>query len=125
MQYTTPKNKKILLVDDDLAILDAMSIMLEDEGYEVEVSSDGNPEKNIEKFAPDLILLDIWMSGIDGRTICKTLKTKKETKHIPIIMVSANKDAEKISQDAGANGFLSKPFEMKELFSIITEHTSS
>lgn len=124
MQKTITRNKKILVVDDDLAILDALTIMLEDEGYEVEVSHDGKTEARVEKFAPDLILLDIWMSGVDGRTICKALKAKKTTKHIPIILVSANKDAKKISQDVGANGYLSKPFEMKELFSIITEHTA-
>lgn len=121
MQHT---KKKILVVDDDLAILDVLTIMLEDEGYEVEVSHDGKTEESVEKFAPDLILLDIWMSGVDGRIICKALKSKKTTKHIPVIMVSANKNVKKISQDAGADGFLSKPFEMKELFSIITEHTA-
>jgi DNA-binding response OmpR family regulator len=59
------------------------------------------------------------MSGVDGRDICKQLKSKKQTKNIPIIMISANKDTEKIAKNAGADGFIAKPFEMKELLTTV------
>ena len=53
---------------------------------------------------------------------CKNLKSKKLTKHIPIIMVSANKDTEKIAKEVGADDFLTKPFEMDELLAKIATH---
>src|SRR5918911_300930 len=94
--------KKILIADDDPAILDALQMMLEDEGYEVTTTVDGETVCKMEKEYPDLLLLDIWMSGMDGRDICKQLKKNHLTKSIPVIMFSANKDTEKIAREAGA-----------------------
>lgn len=111
----TLKKKKILIADDDPAILEAMQMMLEDAGYEVVTTVDGETVYKMEKEFPDLLLLDIWMSGQDGRNICKFLKGQDLTKDIPIIMVSANRDTEQIAKDAGADDFLAKPFEMMEL----------
>ena len=59
---------------------------------------------------PDLLLLDIWMSGTDGLDICKQLKQNTATQHIPIVLLSASREIEKSALDAGANDFLSKPF---------------
>jgi len=56
----------------------------------VVILGNGETVANIHEFAPDLLLLDIWMSGVDGRDICKKLKNQPKTQHIPIIMVSAN-----------------------------------
>jgi CheY-like chemotaxis protein len=73
---------------------------------------------------PDLLLLDIWMSGLDGREICKALKLQDHTKHIPIILVSANRDTEQIAHDAGADDFLNKPFDMDDLLRKVAERVS-
>src|ERR1700754_2209927 len=107
-------NKKILISDDDPAILDVISIILEDAGYEVYTSSSGeiDPEAGL---IPDLFLLDIWMDGKDGRDTCKHLKSHQLTSHIPVIIVSANRDIEKITIESGAEAFLAKPFEMNDL----------
>ena len=107
--------RKILVADDDPAILEVISLILEDAGYEVKTTVDGQTVQLAQEYVPDLILLDLWMSGMDGRNICKNLKDDKSTKHIPIIMISANKDTEKIAKEAGANDFLAKPFDMKDL----------
>ncbi len=107
--------KKILVADDDSAIVDAVKMILEDENYEVTTTSNGETVRKVHGVLPDLILLDIWMSGVDGRDVCKYLKSQNNTKHIPIVMVSANKDTEKIAMDAGADDFLAKPFEISEL----------
>lgn len=109
------RKKKVMIVDDDIAILDALSIMLEDAGYEVETTIDGSKLLQKSQNLPDVVLLDIWMSGVNGRDICKRLKTFVNTKDIPVIMISANKDTEKISKESGADDFLTKPFEMKDL----------
>jgi DNA-binding response OmpR family regulator len=115
--------KKILVADDDPAILEVITYILEDEGYEVKTTADGQTEKLAHEYLPDLILLDIWMSGMDGRNICRILKSQKSTMHIPIVMVSANRDAEKISIEVGADDFIAKPFEMEEMLIKVKQYT--
>lgn len=114
---------KILVVDDDLDILVVMEILLNMKGYEVEVTPKW--EHAIDKiriFKPDLILLDVLISGNDGRTICKKLKAEEDTKHIPIIMFSAHPSAEATISEYGANDFIAKPFDVNELMEKIKKH---
>jgi DNA-binding response OmpR family regulator len=108
---------KILIIDDDKDILDALGEMLELSGYEVETceKDGGYIDKRIEIFKPQLILLDVLLSGHDGRHICRRLKSQDKTKDIPIIMISAHPDAEKSALEAGANAFLPKPFDIGKL----------
>lgn len=118
-------NKKTILVaDDDPAILDSIQIILEDEGYEVLTTVNGETVGKMFEEQPDLLLLDIWMSGQDGRDICKALKSQDTTRHIPIIMISANKDTEEMSKIAGANDFISKPFEIDELLNKVKKYAN-
>lgn len=119
-----PDKKKILVVDDDPAILEVIALILEDEGYDVKTTVNGYTEETVQDYAPDLILLDIWMSGVDGRKICKSLKANAATKDIPIVMISANKDTEKISKESGADGFLNKPFDIKDLLGKVAVFTN-
>lgn len=111
--------KKILVADDDPAICDSIKMMLELEGFEVDTTVNGQTIYKMEKDFPDLLLLDIWMSGQDGREICKYLKKEELTRHIPIIMVSASRDVRKSAQDSGADDFIEKPFEQEDLLKKI------
>lgn len=121
---TLRTRKKILVADDDPAILEGVTMILEDAGYEIETTVNAKTFQDLKENFPDLILLDIRMSGIDGRDICKTLKNKKKTKQIPIIMISANKDTKELSKEAGADDFLAKPFEMDELLAMAKKYTN-
>ncbi len=114
--------KNILVADDDPAILDAVKMILEDENYKVITTVNGETARKVYGDLPDLILLDIWMSGMDGRDVCKHLKGQKKTQHIPIVMISANKDTQKIAMDAGADDFLAKPFEIDELLKKVEKY---
>jgi DNA-binding response OmpR family regulator len=114
--------KKILVADDDTDILQVITIILKGAGYDVKTTMNGQTEKLVQEYLPDLILLDIWMAGVDGRNICKNLKGKKLTMHIPVIMISANKDVEKIANEAGADDFIAKPFAMKELLTSVAKY---
>jgi CheY-like chemotaxis protein len=114
--------KKILVADDDPAIVEATTLILEEFGYEVESTVDGETIYKMEKEYPDLLLLDIWMSGQDGREICRYLKKAMLTKHIPIIMISASRDIKQSAKEAGADDFLAKPFNMEELIDKIESH---
>ncbi|RDC57350.1 DNA-binding response regulator [Pedobacter chinensis] len=111
--------KKILIADDDEGIVDAVTMILEVMGYEVEYTYDGGAVIDAVKNRPDLILLDIWMSGHDGRDICKQLKNDPQYNEIPILMISASRDIRQSALDAGANDFMEKPFEMDSLLNKV------
>ena len=117
------KQKKIMIADDDPGIVDAIEMLLEFEGYEVTSTVDGSTVLDMKENLPDLLLLDIWMSGEDGRDICKKLKQEPLTKNIPVIMVSASRDIKESAMEAGANDFLAKPFEMNDLLKKIEDLT--
>jgi CheY-like chemotaxis protein len=115
--------KHILIVDDDEAILDALSLVLEDAGFLVEAVSKGQEAlKKVASHKPDLILLDMLLSGNDGRQLCKHLKANPVTKEIPIIMISAHPSAQHGATEAGADDFLAKPFETKHFLKKVEEY---
>jgi CheY-like chemotaxis protein len=116
--------KKILVAEDDPGILEVIKIILEGEGYEI-ISTDDQETVHslINDHMPKLILLDIWLSGYDGGKIAKHLKTKPETKHIPIVMISANNETPKIAKEAGADDYLLKPFDIDDLLRIVKKYS--
>lgn len=115
--------KKILIAEDDTAILEVMKIILEGEKYEIISTDDKNTIYSLVlSQKPSLILLDIWLSGYDGGKIAKTLKANNETKNIPLIMISANNETEKITKESGANDFLLKPFDIDDLINIVKKY---
>ncbi|TSD67475.1 response regulator [Inquilinus sp. KBS0705] len=117
------QQKKIMIADDDPGIIDAVAMLLEFEGYDVTTTVDGRTVLDMKDELPDLLLLDIWMSGDDGRDICKKLKSANLTKNIPVIMLSASRDIKQSAITAGADDFLAKPFEMDELIRKIEQLT--
>lgn len=112
-----------MIADDDPGIVDAVEMLLEFEGYEVTSTVDGTTVLDMKEELPDLLLLDIWMSGEDGRDICKKLKETELTRDIPVIMISASRDVRDSAIAAGADDFLAKPFEMDELLKKIVRFT--
>lgn len=116
--------KRIFIADDDEAIVDATSLMLEVMGYQVQHTLNGALVHAALRSKPDLLLLDIWMSGIDGREVCKQLKADPETKNIPVLMISASREIKESAIASGANDFLAKPFDMNVLIDKIEKLTS-
>ncbi len=110
---------KILVVDDEKAIVDILKFNLEREGFEVVTAGDG--EEGIDKFRieqPDLILLDIMMPKIDGLQACKTIRNES---NVPIIMITAR--AEEVDKvlglEFGADDYVTKPFGVRELIARV------
>lgn len=115
--------KKIFIADDDPSIVEVIKIVLKDGGYNVVSTTSGRDvEKEIMKCRPDLILLDIWMSGFDGREITKKLKLNDQTRDIPIIVISALSDTRQIAKEIHAEGFLEKPFDIYTLLKKVKEY---
>jgi DNA-binding response OmpR family regulator len=115
--------EQILVVDDDPDILDALHFVLEDAGYTVKTCKDGeHAEKLTNGFSsyPKLIILDVLLSGKDGRDICKKLKHNARTKHIPIVMVSAHPSVKESVIESGANKFIPKPFDISVLLTFVS-----
>lgn len=117
--------KRVMIADDDPGILDAVQAMLEFGGYDVSSTYDGATILDMQENFPDLLLLDIWMSGTDGRDVCKALKRQTITRDMPIIMISASTELEKSAKEAGADDFLEKPFDMDELLDKIDYHLNA
>ena len=116
--------KRVLVVDDNIDILQIVKIILENYGFEVAVTAKGEETfSKTDTFNPQLILMDVFLSsGFDGREICKTLKSNSLTKDIPVILFSAQIKMEDAFKNWGADDFISKPFEVKELISKIKSH---
>jgi DNA-binding response OmpR family regulator len=117
------ENKKILIVDDDPDILEALQLTFESEGYQTKALINGDEAySHVYSYNPDAIVLDVLLSGTDGRIICKQLKTENETKDIPIIMISAHPDAARSTKEVGADEFISKPFDINHLITVIEKY---
>src|SRR3989440_10303950 len=107
---STPK--RLLVVDDEPDILEFLQVILEEEGYTVVTSDKGEYLEQLHNGGlPHLILLDVLLSGKDGREIVKYLKTQEETRRIPVIMFSAHPSAEETARQAGAHMIPGRPFE--------------
>lgn len=111
--------KKILIIDDETSILQAITVALEMKGYEVETSTDGSRAETVVDSPPDIILLDMLLSGTDGGDVVKFLKGDPRTRDIPVIMFSAHPSAGAESKAVGADDFLAKPFGIYELLETI------
>ena len=115
-------NKKILLVDDEIDILDFLSYNLNNEGYEVRVAKNGQEGVNIAKeFLPDLILLDMMMPEMDGVETCEKIRSLDSTKEIAIAFLTARgEDYSQIAGfEAGADDYILKPIKPKVLMSRV------
>ena len=110
--------KKILLIDDDQDILDMVKHILTSRGYDVQTHSTGlNVPDIVMHYHPNLILLDIRLPGKLGTEVCKELK--QIYTHLPIILFSAHADQGKAFALCDADGFIQKPFEIKNLIDTI------
>ena|SRR3989338_7779636 len=116
--------KKILVVDDEPDIVRMIKMRLEANGYDVLTASDGNTAyKKVKSDSPDLIVLDLMLPGMDGYHVCRLLKFDEKYRHIPIMMLTAKgrKEDKMLGEKVGADFYMTKPFEAKELLDKIKE----
>ena len=114
--------KKILLIDDEPELIKAVEIRLKSIGYEVALSYDGRTGiDKAKEIKPDLILLDLIMPIMDGYVVANELKDDPETKHIPIIILTASQreDLKTRCRELGVASFIMKPFETSDLLNMV------
>lgn len=119
------KGARILIVDDVPANLRILSEALESEGYRIQAATDGETAlKLVASSAPDLILLDVMMPGIDGYETCRRLKQRPECQHTPIIFITARNETEDVLAgfEAGGVDYLTKPFSEAEVHARVATH---
>ncbi len=109
-------SKHILIIDDNKDLLTMLTAMLKTKGYIISVSETAeNIIPLIKETRPDVILMDMLLSGSDGREICRQVKADESIASIPLMMLSAYPQAITDCLEAGADAFVEKPFDMKVL----------
>jgi DNA-binding response OmpR family regulator len=116
---------KILIIDDDHGITDALKTILEMEGFQVDIATDAKKLFNPHSYMPDLIILDFFLGGLNGMSVAQSIRDNKITHDIPIIMFSADPNNRKKIDPLVVNDFLDKPFEMSDLINLANKYLPS
>ena len=112
--------KRVLILDDDLDILQICTIVLKKKGFDVSTLNNSNQVvEQVKNYRPDVILMDNWIPGPGGIEATRTLKMDSATQDIPVIFFSANSNVTQLAQEARADYFLQKPFDISELEGIV------
>jgi DNA-binding response OmpR family regulator len=121
MKLTNKPADKILVVDDDPDISMMLKLMLEYKGYSVTILE--KPEETIKMLEEgnfSMVIIDMLLSGISGTDICTEIRQNKKVAGFAILMISAHPNARQICLQAGADDFIAKPFDMKDILSMIS-----
>jgi DNA-binding response OmpR family regulator len=115
---------RVVVVEDELEILDFTRFVLEREGYDVVSVTSGAEALKVVDDDADLVILDIVLADADGIEICRELKQRAATAHVPVLMVTAmtGEAVERNSIAAGADGYLVKPFGLDEFLQKVRLH---
>jgi CheY-like chemotaxis protein len=114
--------KQVVIIEDDDAINDILSIMLENGGYAVSSVRGVDSIETLNSFNPSLFLIGKNLPGIDRITLCRQIKSRPQTTAIPVIIISASPGFVQLALSAGADACIEKPFLRKELFTTIDQH---
>ena len=117
---------KILVIEDEPIIGEMMCILLEMEGYKViSLGNTGLARRSLAEKDIAMVILDLNLGGEDGQSMCRFIKDDPDSKHIPVILVSANSDLQQIATDCGADDYLAKPFDMQHFVQKIDQYAGS
>lgn len=117
--------KKILIADDNENIRDALTYLLEDEGYELQLAKDGaDALRKVRERKPDILFLDIMMPEINGYDVCRTIKNDPDLKNIYVIMLTARGQVaeQERGKEVGADEYIVKPFSPMEILAKVKKH---
>ena len=118
------RRPKVIIVDDDRDTREMLTLALDLEGYDVSQAANGiRLISSLHVDRPDVILLDVMMSWIDGFELCRSIKKNDEFKDIPVIFISARKTPEDVQKgiQAGAADYFTKPVDIEKLMARINE----
>ncbi len=117
--------KRILIFDDDADILEILTYLLSEKGWIVHTRTHcNNITETMNECLPDLILMDNWIPDQGGIKATQALKNNEDFRNIPVIYFSANSDIQKLAEEAGADAWLAKPFDLQELEDMLSRFVS-
>lgn len=122
------ETKKILIADDNENIRDALTYLLEDEGFELLLAKDGaDTIRKVRELRPDILFLDIMMPEINGYDVCRTIKNDPELKRTYVIMLTAKGQVaeQERGKEVGADEYIVKPFSPMEILAKVKQILSS
>jgi CheY-like chemotaxis protein len=111
--------RKVMIVDDEESLIELVTAILEQEGYEVMTAMDGEEAlRKLEKQKPDLVLLDMMMPGMSGREVCEKIRKNPKTRDLKVIFLTVAKFSEAgkgVLKDMKVSDYITKPFENADL----------
>jgi len=110
--------KKLLIIEDDGDTLEMLGYAAESPNIEVVLKSQTPTIEEIQQLDPNLILVDHWLGDGYGGNLCRQIKSNPLTRRVPVVIMSAMTNVKKIASDSGADGSLSKPFDINEVTGI-------
>jgi CheY-like chemotaxis protein len=116
---------KVLIVDDNASIVKVMRLLLEREGYQVQSGDDAGVFHLAESWQPTVILMDLRLPNLNGIEACRELKRNPVTSTIPVVLLTADTEAEGLVATSGADDLLMKPFRNNDLLETIRKHALS
>lgn len=116
----------ILIVEDDAHVARLISLVLERNGFEAEVIANGNAAlERARATKPSVIFADLTIQGLGGEALCSALKGHSETRNIPYIVLSGDRDIAEKARHCGADDYMGKPFEFEELIRLVRKYTNA
>ena len=106
---------KVVIIDDDDDILTILKMIFQSEGFDVSCFNISLSISQLVHLSPDLIVLDEWLKDGKGSDICKAVKANSRLKNIPVYIISAVTDLERIAAECCADGFIEKPFDLEQV----------
>ena len=113
--------KKVLVIENNRDIRDIVSFILEEAGFKCLGIPEPEKIDHVGKFHPDIILVDEFINSKPGHRLCHRIKQHKTLRHLPVIILSTASNIEVIAKECNANDFVSKPFDMDELITKVTD----
>lgn len=113
----------ILVVEDDPQVARLISLVLQRSGHESHVVADGQSAlESARQKKPMMIFADLTIKGMGGEALCSALKSQPETKDIPYVVVSGDRDVAEKARQCGADDYMGKPFEFEDLIRLVNKY---
>jgi CheY-like chemotaxis protein len=116
----------ILIVEDDPQVARLIALVLNRAGHECEIVSDGQTAlRRVKELKPSMIFADLTIKGMGGEQLCSAIKSHDETRPIPYIVLSGDRDLEQKARKCGADDYMGKPFEFPDLIRLVEKYAGA